>query len=165
LPGFQTRPGPRRSPHRFRRRIPDPSGTPRCKSFGDISSWPVTEFWRGQRKLVQPAFHRRRLDSLFAIMVERTNDFVARFQAAAKRGEVVDLATPLSELTLDIISRAMFSSDVQGAAAEVSRHIAILTAPEARNENDSGAEGSPGKYRDASASYFAPNQWATTVIR
>src|SRR5215213_10229448 len=70
------------------------------------------EFWRGQRKLVQPAFHRRRLDSIFAMMVERTNDFVARFQAAAKGGEVVDLATPLSELTLDIISRAMFSSDV-----------------------------------------------------
>ena len=84
------------------------------------------EFWRGQRKLVQPAFHRRRLDALFAMMVERTNDFVARFRVAAESGEAVDLATPLSELTLDIISRAMFSSDVQGAAAEVSRHIAIL---------------------------------------
>src|SRR5215213_5420456 len=84
------------------------------------------EFWRGQRKLVQPAFHRRRLDSLFAMMVERTNDFVARFRAVADVGEAVDLATPLSELTLDIISRAMFRSDVQGAAADVSRHIAIL---------------------------------------
>src|ERR1051326_7997727 len=29
------------------------------------------EFWRGQRKLIQPAFHRRRLDSIFAMMVER----------------------------------------------------------------------------------------------
>src|SRR5262245_51008035 len=32
------------------------------------------EFWRGQRKLVQPAFHRRRLDALFAMMVERVTD-------------------------------------------------------------------------------------------
>jgi cytochrome P450 len=86
------------------------------------------EFWRGQRKLVQPAFHRRRLDALFTMMVERTNDFVARFRTAADSGEAIDLATPLSELTLDIISRAMFSSDVQGAAADVSRHIAILNA-------------------------------------
>ncbi len=84
------------------------------------------EFWRGQRKLVQPAFHRRRLDALFMMMVERTNDFVARLRPAAQSSEAVDLATPLSELTLDIISRAMFSSDVQGAAADVSRHIAIL---------------------------------------
>src|ERR1044071_4382035 len=84
------------------------------------------EFWRGQRKLVQPAFHRRRLDALFAMMVERTTDFVMRVRDQAESGQPVDLATPLSELTLDIISRAMFSSDVQGAAAEVSRHIAIL---------------------------------------
>src|SRR6185503_13350261 len=40
--------------------------------------------------------------------------------------EAVDFAPVLSQLTLDIISRAMFSSDVQGAAADVSRHIAIL---------------------------------------
>jgi cytochrome P450 len=70
------------------------------------------EFWRGQRKLVQPAFHRRRLDALFSMMVERTNDFVARSRAAAESGQAVDLCTPLSELTLDIISRAMFSSDI-----------------------------------------------------
>src|SRR5208337_1905106 len=29
------------------------------------------EFWRGQRKLVQPAFHRPRLSALFKLMVER----------------------------------------------------------------------------------------------
>ena len=59
------------------------------------------EFWRGQRKLVQPAFHRRRLDALFNMMVERTNDCVARFRSAADSSEAVDLSTPLSELTLD----------------------------------------------------------------
>jgi cytochrome P450 len=84
------------------------------------------EFWRGQRKLVQPAFHRRRLDSLFSMMVERINEAVLRLRGAAQSGESVDFAPLLSQLALDIISRAMFSSDVQGAAADVSRHIAIL---------------------------------------
>jgi cytochrome P450 len=84
------------------------------------------EFWRGQRKLVQPAFHRRRLEALFATMVERVSDAVARLTPAARSGEPVDLAPLLSQLTLDIISRAMFSSDVQGAAADVSRYVAIL---------------------------------------
>jgi cytochrome P450 len=84
------------------------------------------EFWRGQRKLVQPAFHRRRLDALFVMMVDRGLEFVRRLQPSARDGTPVDLAPPLSELTLDIISRAMFSSDVQGAAADVSRYIAIL---------------------------------------
>src|ERR1043166_2910642 len=84
------------------------------------------EFWRGQRKLVQPAFHRRRLEGLFTMMVDRVKACVAELEKAASTGRAVDLAPVLSQLTLDIISRAMFSSDVQGAAADVSRHIALL---------------------------------------
>ena len=84
------------------------------------------EFWRGQRKLVQPAFHRRRLEAVFAMMVDRVSDVVARLVPAARLGEAVDFAPVLSQLTLDIISRAMFSSDVEDAAADVSRHIAVL---------------------------------------
>ncbi len=84
------------------------------------------EFWRGQRKLVQPAFHRRRLDALFAMMVERVTDCAARLAPVATGNGTLDVAPMLSRLTLDIISRAMFSSDVQGAAVDVSRHIALL---------------------------------------
>ena len=84
------------------------------------------EFWRGQRKLVQPAFHRRRLDALFAMMVDRVTDCAARLAPVAAANGAVDVAPLLSQLTLDIISRAMFSSDVQGAAVDVSRHIAAL---------------------------------------
>ena len=84
------------------------------------------EFWRGQRRLVQPAFHRRRLDALFAMMVDRAADCARRLESPAATGEAIDLAPLLSHLTLDIISRAMFSSDVQGVAADVSRHIVTL---------------------------------------
>jgi len=84
------------------------------------------ESWRGQRKLVQPAFHRRRLDALFTMMVDRVKECVARLAPAAAEAQPVDFAPLLSRLTLDIISRAMFSSDVQGAAADVSYHIALL---------------------------------------
>jgi cytochrome P450 len=84
------------------------------------------EFWRGQRKLVQPAFHRRRLDALFAMMVQRVTACLTRLDSAARSGAAIDFTSVLSQLTLDIISRAMFSSDVQGAAADVSHHIVTL---------------------------------------
>src|SRR5438552_12875370 len=74
------------------------------------------EFWRGQRKLAQPAFHHRRLDALFGMMQDRVTDCVARLALATAGQRPADLAPVLSRLTLDIISRAMFSSDVQGAA-------------------------------------------------
>jgi cytochrome P450 len=84
------------------------------------------EFWRKQRKLVQPAFHRRRLDALFGMMTARVTHCAERLASDLKNNEVVDFAPLLSQLTLDVISRAMFSTDVQGSAADVSRHIAIL---------------------------------------
>ncbi len=84
------------------------------------------EFWRGQRKLVQPAFHRKRLDALFSMMVDRTRDCLEQMETESRAGRAIDFAPLLSQLTLDIISRAMFSSDVQGSASEVSHHIAVL---------------------------------------
>ncbi len=60
------------------------------------------------------------------MMVDRTKHCVERLNQAASANAAVDFAPLLSQLTLDIISRAMFSSDVQGAAADVSRHIATL---------------------------------------
>jgi cytochrome P450 len=84
------------------------------------------DFWRGQRKLVQPAFHRRRLDAIFAMKVERVTDLLQHLHDAATARKSIDIVPHLSHLTLDIISRAMFSSDVQGAAADVSKHIHVL---------------------------------------
>lgn len=83
------------------------------------------EFWRGQRKLTQPAFHRRRLQAIFAMMVAEARACAAEL-AATRAGEVVDCSAVLSQLTLDIITRAMFSTEVEDRAAEVGRHLATL---------------------------------------
>ena len=82
--------------------------------------------WRRQRKLVQPAFHRRRIEALFGLMHERVEACAERLAALSRSGAPIDVAPLLSQLTLDIIARAMFSSDVRAAAADVTRHIALL---------------------------------------
>ena len=81
------------------------------------------EFWRGQRKMTQPAFHRRRLDAIFAMMVERAGSYADRL---AEREEPLDVAPLLSQLTLEIISLAMFSTDVESDAAHVGAYIGTL---------------------------------------
>ena len=81
------------------------------------------EFWRGQRKLTQPAFHRRRLEAIFAMMVERSQVYADRL---AGQNDALDVAPMFSQLTLEIISRAMFSTDVESEAAEVGRHVTTL---------------------------------------
>lgn len=84
------------------------------------------EFWRGQRRLIQPAFHRNRLNAIFDMMVDRVIDCSRRLEEAASAGMAVDVGPELSRLTVDIIARAMFGTDVEGMAADVSRHIWTL---------------------------------------
>jgi cytochrome P450 len=60
------------------------------------------------RRLVQPAFHRRRVDEYATIMVERTRAHAEAWRA----GEVVDLDRAMNRLALEIVSQALFGTDL-----------------------------------------------------
>ncbi len=89
------------------------------------------DFWRRQRRLAQPVFQPRRLAALAATMVETTQEMLERWRAPAGRGAGVDLAAEMRRLTLDIVARALFHTDVHAEAEAVSR--AVEDANEALN--------------------------------
>ncbi len=70
------------------------------------------ELWRRQRRMIQPMFHRRVTEG-FAALIERCiADRIERWQGFADRDEPVDVTEEMSGLTLDIILRAIFGSDL-----------------------------------------------------
>jgi cytochrome P450 len=72
------------------------------------------EFWRRQRRLAQPAFHRDRLRTYAAQMVASTDLALRGF----RQGEERDVHRDLMRLTLDIVTRTLFGSDIgDGATA------------------------------------------------
>ena len=73
------------------------------------------EFHLRQRRLVQPAFHRARLDGYAAVMA----DVAARHAARLRDGETVDVARAMTALTLAIVGRTLFDADVEGEAPEI----------------------------------------------
>lgn len=75
-----------------------------------------------QRRLVVPSFHRERLAGYAAIMVEETAVHVARWQG----GETLDLAGKLSGLTLRIVGRSLFGTDLGGSVSAISGAISTL---------------------------------------
>jgi cytochrome P450 len=85
-------------------------------------------FWLRQRRLIQPAFHRQRLASLGAVITESTLRHVATWDAPARDGRAIDVASAMMHLTLDIIARSMFSSDVSSSMDEVERAVTIALA-------------------------------------
>lgn len=84
------------------------------------------EFWRKQRRLIAPAFHRKKLELLTQLMVDRAEQAVQKFEKLAESGTAHDLSDEMTALTLDIISRAMFSSGVEDKAAMVGEQITLL---------------------------------------
>ncbi len=68
-----------------------------------------------QRRLVQPAFHRKRIHEYSERMVAATVEHEEGWQV----GERVDMAADMSSLTLDIVGRTLFGADLRKDAAEV----------------------------------------------
>lgn len=72
------------------------------------------DFWKRQRRLSQPSFHRDRVAGYADTMVE----LAARDVDGWRDGEPRDLHADMMHLTMRIVARTMFGTDV-GAAAEV----------------------------------------------
>jgi cytochrome P450 len=77
-----------------------------------------------QRRLVQPAFHRARLNEYAEIMTAA---------AAARRdmwrdGDVIDIAGEMSRLTLTITARLLFGADGDAAAAALGDALDIVSS-------------------------------------
>jgi len=70
------------------------------------------DFWRRQRRMMQPSFHRRVIDQ-FSLLIREVNDkFIARWEQKAARGEPVNISDDASELTLEIVLGSIFGSDL-----------------------------------------------------
>ena len=69
-------------------------------------------FWRRQRRMMQPSFHRRVIDQFSALIYEVNEKYAQRWAAAAARGEAVNLSGDTSELTLEIVLKSIFGSDL-----------------------------------------------------
>ena len=73
------------------------------------------EHHRRQRRLVQPAFHRDRLAGYGAVMVERTAFVRDRWQS----GQPFDVLQEMMRLTLAIVAKTLFSTQVDSEADEI----------------------------------------------
>lgn len=86
------------------------------------------EFWRRQRRLMQPAFHKQRLAGFAAVMLEETEATLSFWEDAASAGRSLDVAKEMMLLTQRIIVRTMFSQDVGADSEEVARAFDVALA-------------------------------------
>ena len=66
------------------------------------------ETHREQRRRVQPAFHKKRVESYAQTMVQFTEEMLEKWQAGTR----IDVARAMQELTLRIVAKCLFNVDL-----------------------------------------------------
>jgi cytochrome P450 len=90
--------------------------------FGEGLLTSEGEFWLRQRRLAQPAFHRARIASYAATMVEYTQ----RMLEGWRGGEERDVHQEMMRLTLQIVGKTLFDADVERDAQDVGKSLELL---------------------------------------
>lgn len=97
----------------------------------DLSQWfghgllvSEGEFWRRQRRMAQPAFHRERI----ARHAEQMVAAATRMTSTWREGQVIDLHVAMMDLAREVVATTLFSSEVGRAAEDLAETLEALMA-------------------------------------
>ena len=80
------------------------------------------DFWRRQRRLAQPAFQRAQIERYAAVMVEHTEQMLSTW----RDGQVRDVHEDFMRLTLSIVARTLFNTELAGEAGKIGESLEIV---------------------------------------
>ena len=86
------------------------------------------EFWRRQRRIMAPAFHRQRVALAAGVVVRRARQCVERWRVSHESGQCLDISHEMMSLTMEIVAEALFSSDIADSIDELDRAVKTLIA-------------------------------------
>jgi cytochrome P450 len=87
------------------------------------------EFWKSQRRMIQPAFHRNAIGALANVITAANVALLKRWEQAAQKNESVNVTRDISLMVLEVVLIAIFGLDYEHVAA----HFNILSDESARD--------------------------------
>lgn len=78
-------------------------------------------FWRRQRKLAQPAFHRSCIETYAGVMTAYTSEMAGGWRS----GETRDMHAEITQLTMRIAGKTLFGHELGSTTSEVNRAIQV----------------------------------------
>lgn len=112
------------------------------------------DFHRGQRTLVQPAFHTGCIEAYGRVMVEYTERMIEEWQ----EGQIRDVDHEMMRLTMFIVSKTLFDADISEASEKIG--LAIQDLQEISNaEYKRASLPHPGYQRPTIFADDGPSLW------
>jgi cytochrome P450 len=79
-------------------------------------------FWKRQRKLAQPAFHMKRINTYADVMVQYTQELLKTWRP----GQVLNLSDEMMHVTLRIVAKTLFDTDITGSSDKVAEALEVM---------------------------------------
>ena len=99
------------------------------------------EFWKTQRRMIQPAFHRKAIGALTEVIRTSNVALLRRWEQAALKKVSVNVTRDVSFVALEVVLISLFGVDYE----RIAPHFNILTEESARNLEFAQAFRSLGK--------------------
>jgi cytochrome P450 len=80
------------------------------------------ELHRRPRKLIQPLFHAKKVDAYAETFV----GFAGRAGARWRAGETVDLNVEMTRLTLEVVTKVLFDTDIEPEVRQIGRDMQVV---------------------------------------
>jgi len=87
------------------------------------------EFWKTQRRMIQPAFHRKTIGALTEVIRISNVALLERWEQAASKRVGINVTRDISGMVLEVVLEAIFGADCE----QVAPHFKILSDESARN--------------------------------
>jgi len=87
------------------------------------------EYWKSQRRMIQPAFHDKAIGALMSVISAANIALLKKWKDAAQERESVNITSDISHMVLKIVLISIFGDDYE----QVAPHFNILSEEPARN--------------------------------
>jgi cytochrome P450 len=77
------------------------------------------EFWRRQRRMLQPQFIKERVNGLAGLIVNAIDETLEVWHQAAASGEPFKVSEAIARTTMNVIVKAMFGADISSEEAKI----------------------------------------------
>jgi cytochrome P450 len=84
------------------------------------------DFWLRQRRLSQPAFHKKRMAAMAKVMTDAATATALDWEKKRQAGQTLAMMPEMMQVTMKIVADALFSADVSSDIGTISTHLGRL---------------------------------------
>ncbi len=84
------------------------------------------EFWRKQRKMIQPTFHHSQIEKFITLMTNATDKMIVQWENSAKAQRQINIDEDMKTLTMEIVAQCLFSHDTDVFAQNATQSTNIV---------------------------------------